>query len=139
MEALTSVKYLISSIFFKKKLNLGIDTEPNRSIRHLSCNRPEAPKDSPSGSTVPLPSVMSTPEPSLTNSPVDEWGTGVPSGAIFKSNQKSSIKNEEEGVEENDAVESESTHTSKVTTDCVGLSVRLWMESVGFHGRQQNM
>lgn len=117
MEASTSVKSLISSIFFKKNLNLGIDTEPNTSIRRSSRNRPEAPEDSPSGSTVPLPSVMSTPEPSSNNSPADEWGTGVPSGAFFKSNQKSSVKNEDEGDEEDDAVESESTPTSNVATD----------------------
>jgi len=117
VEASTSVKFLTSSIFFKKNLKLGIDTEPNTSIRRSSRNRPEAPEDSPSGSTVPLPSMMSTPEPSSNNSPADEWGTGVPSGAFFKSNQKSSVKNEDEGDEEDDAVESESTPTSNVATD----------------------
>jgi hypothetical protein len=48
--------------------------------------------------------MMSTPEPSSNNSPTDEWGTGVPTGAFFKSNQKSSIKNDEEGdAEDNEA------------------------------------
>ena len=119
MEASTSVKVLTCSIYIYifLNLNLGIDTEPNTSLRRSSRNRPEAPEDSPSGSTVPLPFVMSTPEPSSNNSPADEWGIGVPSSAFFKSNQKSSVKNEDEGDEEDDAVESESTPTSNVATD----------------------
>ena len=91
----------------KEYINKIFDAEI---VRRSSRNKPQAIEDSPSGSTIPLPSI-STPEPSSNNSPTDEWGTGVPSGALFKSNPKSSVKDEEKGDEDNDE-DSKSTTAS---------------------------
>src|ERR1700722_14184698 len=51
---------------------------------------------------VPLPSIRSTPDPSSNVAPMEEWGTGVPSGAFFKLNSKSSVNEDdnEEDIEE---------------------------------------
>jgi hypothetical protein len=89
---------------------------------------PKVPEYSPSGSTVPLPSMVSTPEPLSHNMPTDEWGTGVPNGAFFKLNQNLSIKgdddddDDEEGEddgnreeENSDAADSDLTSMSRAT------------------------
>jgi hypothetical protein len=77
-----------------------VDIEPNLPARRSSHNKPKVPKYSPSDSTVPLPSMVSTPEPSSHDMSTDEWGTGVPYGAFFKSNQNLSIKDDDEDDEE---------------------------------------
>ena len=82
--------------------------EPKPPARRSLRNRPEALEYPPSGLTVPLPSIGSTPDPSQNDTPMEEWGTSVPSGAFFKSNSKSSInEGDEEEEEEGDDEESE--------------------------------
>lgn len=103
-----------------------VDIEPNPPARRSSRNKPKVPDYSPSGSTVPLPSMASTPEPSSHDMPTDEWGTGVPYGAFFKTSQNSSIKDDDEDDEEgedegnekeedSDAADSNLTSTSSET------------------------
>jgi hypothetical protein len=86
-----------------------VDIESNPPARRSPRNRPNAPEESPSGSTVPLPSIGSTPDPSPNDMPMEEWGTGVPSGAFFKSNPKYSVTegDEEDNEGEDDDEESE--------------------------------
>jgi hypothetical protein len=83
-----------------------VDIEPTPAARRSLRNRPDANAPSPSGSTVPLPSIGSTPDPSSNVAPMEEWGTGVPSGAFFKSNSKSSV-NEDDDEEDNEDDEEE--------------------------------
>src|ERR1700722_3751483 len=45
---------------------------------------------------VPLPSIRSTPDPSSNVAPMEEWGTGVPSGAFFKLNSKFSVNEDDD-------------------------------------------
>jgi hypothetical protein len=86
-----------------------VDIESNPPARRSPRNRPNVPEESPSGSTVPLPSIGSTRDPSPNDMPMEEWGTGVPSGAFFGSNPKYSVTegDEEDGEGEDDDEESE--------------------------------
>ena len=81
-----------------------VDIEPTPAARRSLRNRPDANAPSPSGSMVPLPSIGSTPDPSSNVAPMEEWGTGVPSGAFFKLNSKSSVNkdDDEEDKEDNE-------------------------------------
>jgi hypothetical protein len=81
-----------------------LNIEPNPPARRSLRNRPHAYEDSPSGSTVPIPSIGSTPNPSPNDTPMEEWGTSVPYGAFFSSNPKSPTQKdgEEDDKEEED-------------------------------------
>ena len=79
-----------------------VDIEPTPAARCSLCNRPDANAPSPSGSMVPLPSIGSTPDPSSNVAPMEEWGTGVPSGAFFKSNSKSSVNEDDDEEDDED-------------------------------------
>ena len=103
MEAWTSV-LVLTDCLETDRLICVVDIEPTPAARCSLRNRPNANVPSPSGSTVPLPSIGSTPDPSSNVAPMEEWGTGVPSGAFFKLNSKSSVikDNNEEDIEEDD-------------------------------------
>ena len=79
-----------------------VDIEPTPAARRSLRNRPDVNAPSPSGSTVPLPSIGSTPDPSSNVAPMEEWGTGVPSGAFFKSNSKSSVNEDDDEEDDED-------------------------------------
>lgn len=51
--------------------------------RRSSRNKTQVPEDSPSASLVPLSSIASTPAPSHNDEDMEDWGTGIPSGALF--------------------------------------------------------
>ena len=101
MEAWTSV-LVLTDCLETVRLICVVDIEPTPAAQCSLRNRPNANAPSPSGSMVPLPSIGSTPDPSSNVAPMEEWGTGVPSGAFFKLNSKSSVNedDDEEDIEE---------------------------------------
>ena len=101
MEAWTLV-LVLTDCLETVRLICVVDIEPMPAARFSLRNRPDVNVPSPSGSMVPLPSIGSTPDPLSNVAPMEEWGTGVPSGAFFKLNSKSSVNedDDEEDIEE---------------------------------------
>jgi hypothetical protein len=96
----------------------AVDTEPNPPAHRSLRNTPKQHEGSPSSLVVPLASIGSTPDPSPNDTPMEEWGTGVPSGAFFKSNPKSFIDKVKKGEDEdNDEDDEGEREDDKATED----------------------